>query len=104
MLGTAEIGFAAKGEPGHTSELLATNTQSGARTGSVLNVAQPSGMIPRAKMKVTSRFIDHRIPLSPEIAAELRQWKNVFGSKGYVFPSPLGANTSGANPSKRYTA
>lgn len=41
-------------------------------------------MIPRAKMKVTSRFIDHRIPLSPEIAAELRQWKGVFGGKGYV--------------------
>lgn len=51
---------------------------------------QPIWCIPRAKMKVKTRLIDHRIPLCPEIAAELRQWQSVFGSKGYVFPSPQG--------------
>ena len=56
---------------------------------------QPLWIIPRPKMKVTSRPIDHRIPLSPEIAAELRQWKNVFGGKGYVFPSPAGGKHIG---------
>lgn len=47
-------------------------------------------------MKVKSRLIDHCIPLFPEIVSELRQWQNVFGSKGYVFP-PLETNTSDAN-------
>jgi len=60
-----------------------------------LDDAQPTWVIPRAKMKVTSRPIDHRIPLSPEIAAELRQWKNIFGDKGYVFPSPQGGKHIG---------
>ena len=75
-----------------------------ARIGNVINTEwkefdlesdQPVWSIPRAKMKVTSRFIDHRIPLSPEIAAELRQWKGVFGSKGYLFPSPAGGKHIG---------
>ena len=56
---------------------------------------QPIWSIPRAKMKVKSRLLDHRIPLSPEIADELRQWKGVFGGKGYVFPSPQGGNHIG---------
>jgi len=56
---------------------------------------QPVWSIPRAKMKVTSRPIDHRIPLSPEIVAELRQWQNVFGRKGFVFPSPAGGKHIG---------
>lgn len=56
---------------------------------------QPTWIIPRAKMKVTSRPIDHRIPLCPEVAAELRQWKNIFGGKGYVFPSPAGGKHIG---------
>lgn len=51
---------------------------------------QPVWSIPRAKMKVNSRPIDHRIPLGQEIADELRQWKRVMGGKGYVFPSPTG--------------
>lgn len=51
---------------------------------------QPVWSIPRAKMKVNSRPIDHRIPLGQEIADELRQWKRVMGGKGYVFPSPIG--------------
>lgn len=41
-------------------------------------------------MKAKSRLIDHRIPLCPEIVSELHQWQAVFGSKGYVFPSPVG--------------
>lgn len=55
-----------------------------------LDDAQPIWIIPRAKMKVTSRPIDHRAPLCHEIAAELREWKNRVGGKGYVFPSPTG--------------
>lgn len=70
-----------------------------ARVGNVINAEwkefdlesdQPVWSIPRAKMKVNSRPIDHRIPLSQEIADELRQWKRVMGGKGYLFPSPTG--------------
>lgn len=50
----------------------------------------PVWTIPRKKMKVTDRDIDHRAPLSPEIAAELQQWRKVFGGRGLVFPSPAG--------------
>jgi integrase len=68
-----------------------------ARIGNVVNAEwrefhlddeQPVWIIPREKMKVTTRDIDHRVPLCPEIAAELRQWKGVFGGRGVVFPSP----------------
>ena len=64
----------------------------------------PIWIIPRAKMKVTSRDIDHRIPLCPEITAELRQWQEVFGSKGFCFPHRKAVNTSAANQLKRCTA
>ena len=60
-----------------------------------LDDEQPIWVIPRAKMKVTSRDSDHRIPLCPEIAAELRQWRNRSGSKGFVFPSPQGGEHIG---------
>ncbi|MGI8739807.1 MAG: tyrosine-type recombinase/integrase [Gammaproteobacteria bacterium] len=75
-----------------------------ARIGNVVNAEwrefhldeeQPVWIIPRAKMKVATRDIDHRVPLGPEIAAELRQWQSVFGRKGYVFPSPAGGNYIG---------
>ena len=56
---------------------------------------QPLWIIPRAKMKVTSRPIDHRVPLGKEIVAELREWKNRVGDKGYVFPSPTGGKHIG---------
>ena len=46
-------------------------------------------------MKVATREIDLRIPLCPEIAAELRQWQGVIGGKGYVFPSPAGGKYIG---------
>lgn len=77
---------------------------SSARIGNVVNAEwrefhlddeQPVWIIPRAKMKVATRDIDHRIPLSPEIAAELRQWREVFGSRGFVFPSPQGGKHIG---------
>lgn len=55
-----------------------------------LEDAQPVGNIPRKKMKVTTRERYHRVPLSPEIAAELRKWQEVVGSKGYLLPSPAG--------------
>lgn len=70
-----------------------------ARIGNVINAEwkefdlesePPVWSIPRTKMKVNSRPIDHRIPLSLEIAAELRQWKGVIGGRGYLFPSPTG--------------
>ncbi len=75
-----------------------------ARIGNVVNAEwrefhlddeQPVWIIPRAKMKVATRYIDHRVPLSPEIAAELRQWQSVFGRKGYAFPSPAGGKYIG---------
>jgi len=56
---------------------------------------QPVWIIPRRKMKVTSREADHRIPLSPEIAGELRQWRELFGGRGFVFPSPTGGKHIG---------
>jgi integrase len=56
---------------------------------------QPVWIIPRAKMKVTERDIDHRVPLCPEIVAELRQWRDVFGKRGYLFPSPAGGKHIG---------
>lgn len=60
-----------------------------------LDVEQPVWIIPRKKMKVTTRDIDHRVPLSPEIAEELRKWRSMFGSKGFVFPSPHGGKHIG---------
>jgi integrase len=50
----------------------------------------PIWVIPRAKMKDHTRIGDHRIPLGPQITAELKQWGRLFGRKGYVFPSPTG--------------
>lgn len=75
-----------------------------ARIGNVVNAEwrefhlddeQPVWIIPRAKMKVATRDIDHRVPLCPEIVAELRRWQDVFGGKGYVFPSPAGGKFIG---------
>lgn len=60
-----------------------------------LDDEQPLWIIPRQKMKVATRDIDHRIPLDPEIVAELRQWQKVFGSRGFVFPSPAGGKHIG---------
>lgn len=60
-----------------------------------LDAEQPVWIIPRKKMKVTTRDIDHRVPLSPEIADELHRWREMFGSKGFVFPSPQGGKHIG---------
>jgi integrase len=60
-----------------------------------LDDAQPVWIIPRKKMKVTTRDIDHRVPLSPEINDELRRWREMFGGKGFVFPSPQGGKHIG---------
>ena len=60
-----------------------------------LDDEQPVWVIPREKMKVTTRDIDHRIPLCPAIAAELRTWRGIFGGRGYVFPSPAGGKHIG---------
>lgn len=51
---------------------------------------QPVWTIPRDKMKVKDRQTDHRIPLCSEIAGELRHWRDMIGSKSFVFPSPAG--------------
>lgn len=55
-----------------------------------LDSAQALWVIPREKMKMKSRPIDHRIPLCREITAELRIWRQIFGDKGFMFPSPSG--------------
>ncbi|MGQ0658078.1 MAG: hypothetical protein ACT4NU_08305, partial [Chromatiales bacterium] len=69
-----------------------------------LDDEQPVWIIPRAKMKVATRDIDHRVPLCPEIAAELRQWKAVFGGRGMCSRHRLAASSLAGNPSKRCTA
>ncbi|MGI8783372.1 MAG: tyrosine-type recombinase/integrase [Acidobacteriota bacterium] len=46
--------------------------------------------IPRSTMKVRDREHDHRVPLGPTIAAELRAWKRSTSGTGYVFPSTVG--------------
>lgn len=56
---------------------------------------QPVWTIPRAKMKVTNRDLDHRVPLCAEIAEDLRRWQAMIGKKGYVFPSPAGGKHIG---------
>ncbi len=56
---------------------------------------QPVWVIPRAKMKVTDRDIDHRVPLCQEIVSELCQWGEIFGRRGFVFPSPAGGKHIG---------
>jgi integrase len=60
-----------------------------------LDDVQPVWVIPRKKMKVATRDIDHRVPLSPEISDELRRWREMFGGKGFVFPSPQGGKHIG---------
>ncbi|MBA5689996.1 tyrosine-type recombinase/integrase [Rugamonas apoptosis] len=47
----------------------------------------PMWTIPRAKLKIKKRSYDHRIPLHTIVVAELREWRDAIGSKGYVFPS-----------------
>ena len=75
-----------------------------ARIGNVVNAEwrefrlddePPVWIIPRAKMKVATRDTDHRIPLCPVIAAELRQWKQVYGARGFLFPSQSGSKPIG---------
>ena len=51
---------------------------------------QPVWTIPRSKMKVKTRLLDHRIPLCEDIVTELLHWRSLIGSRGYVFPSPAG--------------
>lgn len=58
-----------------------------------LDEDRPIWVIPRQKMKVTSRLLDHRIPLSQEIAEELRQWGKLIGKTGPVFPSYTAGRT-----------
>lgn len=55
-----------------------------------LDDEQPEWVIPRAKMKIPTRYIDHRIPLCPEIATELHHWKGMVGGRSSVLPSPAG--------------
>lgn len=62
-----------------------------------LDSTQPLWVIPREKMKMKSRPLDHRVPLSKEITSELRQWRLISGGKGYIFPSPQATNISAEN-------
>lgn len=60
-----------------------------------LDVAQPVWTIPRSKMKVATRDLDHRVPLCAEIADELRHWRKLSNGKGFLFPSPTGGRHIG---------
>jgi integrase len=42
-------------------------------------------------MKAQDRPHDHKVILCPQIVAELGKWRQTTGGKGYVFPSPAGA-------------
>jgi len=57
-----------------------------------LDAEIPTWIIPRGKMKARDRDHDHKIVLGPTIAGELRNWRNLIGGKGVVFPSPHGAD------------
>jgi integrase len=53
-----------------------------------LDSEQPSWTIPRQKMKVQSKSIDHRVPLCKQIAQELRRWRSISRTaEGFVFPA-----------------
>ena len=60
-----------------------------------LDGEQPIWVIPRQKMKVNHRDIDHRIPLTKEIVEELKKWRALIGSRGFLFPSPAGGKHIG---------
>ncbi|MDB4521957.1 integrase arm-type DNA-binding domain-containing protein [Gammaproteobacteria bacterium] len=49
----------------------------------------PRWAIPRKRMKAKDRPHDHAVPLSPQIVARLKAWKNITGGTGYVFRSPV---------------
>jgi integrase len=54
-----------------------------------LDCAIPVWVIPRGQMKKKdARFPDHRVPLAPAIAAELREWRQVAAKSRFVFASP----------------
>jgi integrase len=55
-----------------------------------LHADVPTWVISRSKMKSRDRLHDHKIILSQAMAAELRDWRSIVGSKGFVFPSPTG--------------
>ena len=55
-----------------------------------LDAEVPLWTIPRAKMKAHDRLHDHKVVLCPKIAEELREWREVMGGKGYLFPGAAG--------------
>jgi len=55
----------------------------------------PVWVIPRAKMKMAARNIDHRVPLGRQIAEELRAWRQIRGTRGFVFASLTGKSHIG---------
>ena len=60
-----------------------------------LDGEQPIWVIPRQKMKVNNRDIDHRIPLTKEIVEEFKKWRALIGARGFLFPSPAGGKHIG---------
>ena len=60
-----------------------------------LDGEQPIWVIPRQKMKVNNRDIDHRIPLPKEIVEDLKKWRALIGARGFLFPSPAGGKHIG---------
>lgn len=54
-----------------------------------LDSETPVWVIPREQMKKTDgRFPAHRVPLAPELAAELRDWRKVAPKSRFVCPAP----------------
>jgi integrase len=52
-----------------------------------LDAEHPVWVIPRPKMKKKLRHFDHKVYLGATITAELRDWREVSGPRGFLFPS-----------------
>jgi integrase len=55
-----------------------------------LEATVPMWIIPRAQMKRKKAHHAHKAILPPLIADELREWRRIIGTTGYLFPSPAG--------------
>jgi integrase len=55
-----------------------------------LDADVPVWVIPRPQMKRKDHHHDHKVVLCPVITGELREWRQLTGGKGYLFPSPQG--------------
>jgi integrase len=63
----------------------------------------PVWVIPREKMKMAGRDFDHRIPLCPQIADELRRWRQLAVDGAWFSPHRRAKDTSAASRSRKRT-